>query len=556
MSSFAAHGTDAARLHLDVLQRLGRICAEFGVESVRSQLRAGEEVLREQGVVDVAVLGQFKAGKSSFLNALIGKDVLPVGVLPATAVITRIGYGPAERAVVRHLSGESEEIPLERLPEFVTEQKNPGNEKQVSVADVELPFLERYRGMRFVDTPGLGSVFAHNTKVSIEWLPRVGGALIAVSVNHPLSEQDLELLVQVFRHTPETAILLTKADLVSGDQLEEIAEFTRRQVAQRTGAEVPVLPFSNRPGFENARAAVQEHFFRRIVEKPEETFEQIVRHKIRSLIAGCREYLIVARRASEAAGRAREDLRAALAREEGDAGSVGSEIRVLIRDLESRVRTASGERFHAYHPDVVRRMEARLRDAEGEWKANLADTTRLFREWLLAALEEELAEVSFHGEAHLAEFLEEARSSVQRTVRAFQDRLAKEIERALGMPFGGARFHAEIEEPARPDVRVGKTFDSQIDLLWFLVPMAIVRPLVFRHFRKQIVWEVEKNLSRLSAQWADAVNRSIEDLSRQALEFMRTELATIRGLVERAQDRRGEIDAAVAELDDLDSALA
>ncbi|MBI5418848.1 MAG: dynamin family protein [Deltaproteobacteria bacterium] len=548
--------TDATDSRQAVILRLERICREFHVDSLFPQLKAGEEVLREHGVVDVAVLGQFKAGKSSFLNGLIGRDVLPVNVLPATAVITRIGHGPAERALVRYLSGRVEEIPLADLPEFVTEQRNPGNVKEVSIVDVELPALEGFRGMRFVDTPGLGSVFAHNTKVSMDWLPRVGGALVAVSVNHPLSEQDLNLLVEVFRHTPETAILLTKADLVSAGQLQAVVEFTKQQVVRHTEKNVPILAFSNRPGFDPLRGAVGEHLSRRIVQRREETFEEIVTHKIRFLIGGCRQYLALARHAAEAAGKAREELREVLTHEDRDLGSVKSEIGLQVRDLESRVRTAAGEQFHSYHREIRERMDRRLREVGEEWTGNLAKVTGKFREWLLEALDEELAEVSFHGETHLAGFLVTAQSSFQRTVRAFQDRLAKEIERALGISFTGAQFHAEIEEPARPDVRVGKTFDTQIDLLWFLIPMSVFRPLVFRQFRKQIVWEVEKNLSRLASQWADAVNRSIGDLARQALAFMQNELATIHGLVEGAGDRRDKIGKALAELDRLEAALS
>lgn len=539
-----------------VLQCLERLCREFRVDSILPQLQAGEEVLREHGVVDVAVLGQFKAGKSSFLNGIMGRDVLPVNVLPATAVITRIGHGPAERALVRHVAGRIEEIPLADLPEFVTEQRNPGNAKDVSIVDVELPALSDFRGTRFVDTPGLGSVFAHNTKVSMDWLPRVGGVLVAVSVNHPLSEQDLNLLVQVFRHTPETAILLTKADLVTSDQLESVVEFTKRQVVQHRGKEIPILGFSNRPGFAPLRGAVRDHLFRRIVRRRAETFEEIVNHKIRFLVGGCRQYLSLAQHAAEAAGMAREELREVLSREGRDAGSVRNEIGLQVRDLESQVRTAAGDRFHSYHREIRSRMDGRLREAETGWTGNLAKVTAAFRDWLLEALEEELAEVSFHGETHLAGFLVSAQSSFQRTVRAFQDRLAKEIERALGISFTGAQFHAEIEEPARPDIRVGKTFDTQIDLLWFLIPMILFRPYVLRHFRKQIAWEVEKNLSRLAAQWADAVNRSMRELARQSMEFMGNELATIRNLVENAEDRREEIGKALAELDRLEAALS
>jgi hypothetical protein len=470
-------------------------------------------------------------------------------------VITRIGHGPAERAIVRHTAGRVDEIPLDALPEYVTEQRNPGNAKEVSIVDVELPELEEFRGMRFVDTPGLGSVFAHNTKVSMEWLPRVGGALVAVSVNHPLSEQDLNLLLEVFRHTPETAILLTKADLVSGAQLEDVVEFTKRQVIRHTGKDVAILPFSNRPGFEPLRSAARDHLFHRIVQRREETFEEIVDHKIRFLIAGCRQYLALAHRAAEAAGKAREELREVLAREDGDLSSVKSEIGLQVRDLESRVRTVAGERFHSYHREIRDRMERRLVEAGDEWTGHLAKVTQAFREWLLEALGEELAEVSYYGETHLAGFLVTAQSSFQRSVRAFQDRLAKEIERALGISFTGAQFHAEIDEPARPDVRVGKTFDTQIDLLWFLIPMSVFRSFAFRHYRKQIAWEVEKNLSRLASQWADAVNRSIGGLAGQSLGFMQDELVTIRGLVGNAEDRREEIRNALAELDRLGSSF-
>jgi len=71
-----------------------------------------------------------------------------------------------------------------------------------------------------------------------------------------------------------------------------------------------------------------------------------------------------------------------------------------------------------------------------------------------------------HGEGHLAGFLFRAQASVDRSVRPFQDRLAKEIERALGMQFAGTRFEAQVEEPSHPDVRLSPTFDTHFELLW------------------------------------------------------------------------------------------
>src|SRR5512134_2038749 len=92
--------------------RVEAICGKFGIDSLALQLAACVELLGGGGVVDVAVLGQFKAGKSSFLNGLIGGAIVPVDVLPSAAVVTRLGYGTRERVIIHGLAGEPFEIPL------------------------------------------------------------------------------------------------------------------------------------------------------------------------------------------------------------------------------------------------------------------------------------------------------------------------------------------------------------------------------------------------------------------------------------------------------------
>ena len=81
----------------------------------------------------------------------------------------------------------------------------PENYKRVATIRVELPSLARFPGLIFVDTPGLESVLAHNTEASLSWLPNVGLALVAVSVDPPLSQQDIELLKNLYRYTPNVS---------------------------------------------------------------------------------------------------------------------------------------------------------------------------------------------------------------------------------------------------------------------------------------------------------------------------------------------------------------
>lgn len=355
------------------------ICTAWRIASLEPRIAALAEGLDSGGVVDIAVLGQFKAGKSSFLNSLLEREIVPVHVLPATSVVTRIGFGTADRAVVRLLSGETEEIAIDRLSEFVTEKENPENEKNVLLVEVELASLGPFDGIRFVDTPGLGSIFSHNTKASMEWLPHVGGALVAVSVNHPFSSQDLTLLSEIFRHTPEAAILLTKADLVSESQLDEVVEFTRRQIAQQVGRELPILPFSIHSSHAGLRAEVLSFLRQRIVAGREERFRGIMRHKAHTLLAECRSYLSLAQAAAESAGMAREELSRVLRREMEEMGAIRTETAVLAREIKSRVRTTAGEKYHAHRGDLAERLSLALDRESGGWRGNFAETTRRFQ---------------------------------------------------------------------------------------------------------------------------------------------------------------------------------
>jgi predicted GTPase len=88
-----------------LLERLVEIGDRFRLQSLAPQIQACRQGLREDGVIDVAVLGRFKAGKSSFLNCLAGRDVLPVGAVPVTSVITVLGFGEREQARVRFEDG-------------------------------------------------------------------------------------------------------------------------------------------------------------------------------------------------------------------------------------------------------------------------------------------------------------------------------------------------------------------------------------------------------------------------------------------------------------------
>ncbi|HUH65573.1 MAG TPA: dynamin family protein, partial [Syntrophales bacterium] len=103
------------------------ICTRFSILSLSREIEACEKLLVDNPPIDVAILGQFKAGKSSFINSLVGKAVLPVGVIPVTTVITRLHYGETEKAVVRYFDGKTSEVGMSEIHTFTSEAENPSN---------------------------------------------------------------------------------------------------------------------------------------------------------------------------------------------------------------------------------------------------------------------------------------------------------------------------------------------------------------------------------------------------------------------------------------------
>lgn len=115
--------------------------------------------------------GLFRRGKSSLMKAIIGREHLPIGVLPFTSAITVLGFRPVERLIINSENSVfTEELPVSCLPEYVTETGNSGNIKKVKTACVEAPLSLLRNVIEFVDTPGVGSSIMASTATNYKFL--------------------------------------------------------------------------------------------------------------------------------------------------------------------------------------------------------------------------------------------------------------------------------------------------------------------------------------------------------------------------------------------------
>jgi len=236
----------AGQLHI-----LSEIIRQRGSETRLQQCRDLMAKLAEDRFT-LAVLGQFKRGKSSLMNAIIGRELLPVGVLPLTSAITVLRFGPKERLLITRSDVKlcfPQEEPVERLAEFVTEKENPGNRKHVKTACVELPVAFLRRGLEFVDTPGVGSAIEANTATTLDFLPQCDAVLFVTSVDSPFTRVELEFLESIREHVRKVFFVVNKTDLLGPGERREVLDFVRDTIARQMGADdVKVFPVSSRLG--------------------------------------------------------------------------------------------------------------------------------------------------------------------------------------------------------------------------------------------------------------------------------------------------------------------
>ena len=521
----------------------------FEIVSLRRHIDACEALLAEEQLIDVAILGQFKAGKSSFINSLIGQDVLPVGVIPVTTVITRLHSGDKPMAVVTRFDGNTLKVPLDEVGEFISEEKNPANTKNIEVVDIALPALGCYAGLRLVDTPGLGSVFKYNTETSEEWLPHVGAAILAVSADRPLSDNDLSLLRELVRYTPKILLLLTKVDLLSLDEQKEVIRFFKSTLQREISQNLPIYPYSTKIRTEMLRSRI-DALLSGLSKNRDAEFAHILQHKVASLAKSSIAYLEVALKTSEKADEDRESLKNLILTEKLNYELMRSELFAIARENMLHTRTFIAARLETRRVEFTRKLMTRLQEEMPTWRGNLWRLTRRYEEWLEENLVKELDELSKAEHRHFFGTLNKTYMSVSRSLDLFRNLLDRNIETVLGVRLSPAEWTIDVPEPSRPDVAFVKVFDFHLDLLWFLIPMALFRGLFERHFLKKIPEIGQMHLSRLAYQWEVRINRTIEDIRDQALRYVQDELATINGLLSRFAGQSEEIRRTIGGLRD------
>lgn len=198
--------------------------------------------------VHVYVVGDYKTGKSTLVNALVGAEVCPVDDGIATTVPTMIRHAPQPTAQAVFEPEAADGEPVTRDVEFadvadlVSEAGNPANRRRIRLVEVGVPQPVLASGLVLVDTPGVGGLASPESAATLAAATGADAVMFATSAAQELTQPEVDLLEAVTASCPRAITVLTKTDIYPA--WRRIAELDRKHLAHRDIA-VDVVPVSS-----------------------------------------------------------------------------------------------------------------------------------------------------------------------------------------------------------------------------------------------------------------------------------------------------------------------
>ncbi len=216
------------------LTELSEIAGGVGARSLKERIDRDLVKKLEEDRFHLVVVGEFNHGKSTFVNALLGHDVLPTGVTPTTATIHHLKYAEKPEGTVAYASGKREALAFDQVKRFAVGGGSAGNTEEIDFIEVGYPAPLLKERILLVDTPGVNDLSLQRADITYSYIPRADAVLFLLDAGQILKESERVFLEEKLLKGSRDKIVfvITKWDLLSSDEQAEALAYAKDQLAR------------------------------------------------------------------------------------------------------------------------------------------------------------------------------------------------------------------------------------------------------------------------------------------------------------------------------------
>ncbi len=216
------------------LTDLTKNCQSLEMEGKAQELQKMSDHLKNH-IFSVGIMGEFKRGKSTVINALLGQEIVPADVVPCSATLNYVRWDANKHAQVYFKDGRTEEVPVDELPNYITKitEESEQNSENVDKAVVYYPSPFCQNGVQIVDTPGLNDD-ERMTAISENVIPTMDAIIMVIVAQSPFSQSEAEFVRNklMLSDLGRVIFVVNKIDLIDEDERDRLLEHIKDKIAK------------------------------------------------------------------------------------------------------------------------------------------------------------------------------------------------------------------------------------------------------------------------------------------------------------------------------------
>jgi hypothetical protein len=494
-------------------------------------------------------------------------------IIPLTSVVTILGYGERLSIQVLFRDGHRRRISQEELVDYITEKGNPRNQKGVQEVEITYPSEYLRDGVRIIDTPGVGSVYSHNTEIAYNFLPQVDAAVFVVTVDPPLSAAEQEFLKDVREYVHKLFFVLNKIDYVEEAERREAMDFTTQVLKQNLGENsVKLFSVSAKMALEGKHDGRPELLAESLLPQFEEYLRDFLyQSKGRVLLISCVSNALKAIADStlalkverQASSLPLKELEAKIARFESELQGVEKEREMSLFLLDGRLQgviKTFDEDLESFKRETTERLRREIAAAFQEKSQRSPDLRKDMEDFLFASLRDLFTGWRRQEIDKLTNLLADTHQDFAGRINAILERLTQLTARIFDFDLRGFAVEETFEGRSRFSFKF-KEEPVGLEIVQMtvtgLLPRALTKGMLLKKVQENVVELVDKHCGRLRWDFHQRLQEIAREFRGAWLAKIDDTTQSIRQALERArlQKHSGAQDAHIR-LSKLDETLA